>query len=334
MIMLGGLSAWEWVLMVGFMASGVATPLLVGFLSRQGACGARTMFSVFPNYAIMTLTICGDWRRRSVGTVRWRGVAAATVVDAVSQGANYTGLVLAGSSTYILIYASVTVWVAVFSRLALGRRQSRLKWLGCALVSGGVAITGARAGARGSGTDVALGAALVAAGSVGHSGAYVLMEWNTAVAKDPIAPARLASLMGCGGALLYGVYEVAYVAPRWGALVTESVRDAGGNGRAIALAYAALTVAFWVHAYAFYALMTRLGATAAGVYKGLQAAGVLVASHALFCSPAQPAQCFDATKAASFVVIAAGVSLFSAEGAGAPDRDVAPEGVALVGVVT
>ena len=97
--------------MMVFMASGIATPLLIGLLHRQGACGQETMFSVFPNYAIMIFTVCGDWQSRHRGIVRWRSVAMATVVDAVSQGANYTGLIQAGSSYYVLIYSSVTVWV-------------------------------------------------------------------------------------------------------------------------------------------------------------------------------------------------------------------------------
>ena len=50
----------------------------------------------------------------------------ATVVDAVSQGANYTGLLLAGSGTYIVIYSSVTLWVAVLSRAVLWHAQDRV----------------------------------------------------------------------------------------------------------------------------------------------------------------------------------------------------------------
>ena len=66
-------------------------------------------------------------------------------------------------------------------------------------------------------------------------------------------------------------WEVGYVAPRWGPLVRDAVRDAGGDAATIAARYAALLAAFWWHAFAFYALMTKLGATAAGVCKGLQA---------------------------------------------------------------
>ena len=116
----GSLSLAQWCHLFFFMASGIATPLLVGFVKRQGACGVRTMFSVFPNYVVMILTVCGNWRARHRGRIRWRAVAAATVVDAVSQGANYSGLLLAGSGTYIVIYSSVTLWVAVLSRAERG----------------------------------------------------------------------------------------------------------------------------------------------------------------------------------------------------------------------
>jgi drug/metabolite transporter (DMT)-like permease len=307
------MSSSSWFLMMVFMASGIATPLLIGLLHRQGACGQETMFSVFPNYAIMIFTVCGDWQSRHRGIVRWRSVAMATVVDAVSQGANYTGLIQAGSSYYVLIYSSVTVWVAIFSRVLLNRSHTSAQWGGCVLVSIGVAVTGLSAGQ--AGRDVASGILLVILGSIGHSLAYVLMEWNTAVAPHPIAPSLLATLMGAGAALLYSVYEATYVMPRWKTLVTDAVHDAGGDAATIAIGYFALLCAFWWHAFSFYALMTRLGATAAGVCKGLQAVGVLVASHALFCqaggSPEAQAQCFNASKALAFVIVSAGVGLFS-----------------------
>ena len=322
----GTLSLAQWCHLFFFMVSGVATPLLVGFVKRQGACGVRTMFSVFPNYVVMIFTVCGNWRARGRGTVRWRAVAGATVVDAVSQGANYTGLLLAGSGTYIVIYSSVTLWVAVLSRAVLGKRQSAAQWLGCALVSVGVAATGLNA--AGTGPSVAAGVALVALGSVGHSLAYVLMEWNTRVADDPICPERLASLMGAGGAALYAVYEAAAVAPRWRALVTESVAEAGGQPRLIAAGYAALLLAFWAHAFTFYNLMTTVGATAAGVCKGLQAVGVLAMSHLLYCEPGGAAearaQCFNGLKGAAFALVFAGVLLFSSRPSAPPPRPPPP----------
>lgn len=319
------MSCYDWLLMIGFMASGIATPLLIGLLHRQGACGARTMLSVFPNYTVMTLTVCGDWAARHQGVTLWRMVTLATVVDAVSQGANYTGLILAGSATYILIYSSVTVWVAVFSRMFLGRVQTAPQWVGCVIVSVGVAITALNGHDQGS--DVALGVLLVTLGSVGHSLAYILMEWNTAVALHPIAPSKLASLMGAGGFIIYGAYEFFYVLPRWDSLVASSIRAADGDAVTIAAAYGALLIAFWVHAFTFYALMTKLGATAAGVCKGLQAVGVLVASHVLFCDHDDRAQCFTPTKALSFAVVSVGVACFTAGAARAPTK---PEGVALV----
>ena len=66
----GTLSLAQWCHLFFFMVSGVATPLLVGFVKRQGACGVRTMFSVFPNYVVMIFTVCGNWRARGRGSRR------------------------------------------------------------------------------------------------------------------------------------------------------------------------------------------------------------------------------------------------------------------------
>ena len=61
--------------------------------------------------------------------------------------------------------------------------------------------------------------------------------------------------------------------------------------------------------------MATLGATAAGVCKGLQAVGVLAMSHLLFCGPdgtAAQAQCFNGLKGAASACVVGGVLLFSA----------------------
>ena len=57
------------------------------------------------------------------------------------------------------------------------------------------------------------------------------------------------------------------VLPQWDSLVVESVHSAGGEPLLIAAGYTALLAAFWLHAFAFYALITKLGATTAGVCK-------------------------------------------------------------------
>ena len=46
----GTLSLAQWCHLFFFMASGIATPLLVGFVKRQGACGVRTAASRAVDY--------------------------------------------------------------------------------------------------------------------------------------------------------------------------------------------------------------------------------------------------------------------------------------------
>ena len=69
----------------------------------------------------------------------------------------------------------------------------------------------------------------------------------------------------------------------------ENINVAGGRPWIIATGFTALLACFWLHAFAFYALMTRLGATAAGVCKGLQAVGVLGTFHHNQILPPRPA---------------------------------------------
>ena len=54
---------------------------------------------------------------------------------------NYTGSAMAGPTLFAIIYSSVTVWAAVFSRVLLARRMGRLQWTGIVVVFAGLTVT-------------------------------------------------------------------------------------------------------------------------------------------------------------------------------------------------
>ena len=76
------------------------------------------------------------------GTFRPTKLLLLSAIDVVSQFLCQFGLTVAGSSLYIIIYSSATIWIAIESRVLMHRRLSALQWLGCAVVVGGLAITG------------------------------------------------------------------------------------------------------------------------------------------------------------------------------------------------
>jgi drug/metabolite transporter (DMT)-like permease len=100
-----------------------------------------------------------------------RGIAS---FDIIAQAMNYTGAGLAGSSIFSIIYSSVTVWTAIWSRLFLQRTLSWTQWLAVWIVFGGLVIAGTHSTELGS--DVMTGTLLVVVGSAMHGAVYVMGE--------------------------------------------------------------------------------------------------------------------------------------------------------------
>ena len=118
----------------------VVTPLLISTLGYNGAYDKSTLLFLLPNYVGMSLA--GLLRLDSLfrGTIRARPLAALCAIDVVSQGLCQYGLAVAGSSLYIVIYSSCTMWIAIESRILIGHRLASCQWLGCAIVVLGLAF--------------------------------------------------------------------------------------------------------------------------------------------------------------------------------------------------
>jgi len=91
------------------------------------------MITLFHDYKYNNI----QWPSRSV-------VIKATCIsmfDIVAQGMNYTGASMAGPTVFAIVYSSVTIWTAVFSRIFLHRLLTIWQWLAVVLVFGGLTIT-------------------------------------------------------------------------------------------------------------------------------------------------------------------------------------------------
>ena len=258
------------------------------------------------------MTLAAILRRRlfSVGTVRVRKMCILCAIDVVSQFLCQYGLTLAGSSLYCIIYSSCTIWIAIQSRFLIGRRMAQAQWLGCAVVVGGLAVSGgALSLGDASQADVAVGACMVLLGSVSHALTWVLVEMLLHE-PDPVLPEAVSAIMGAAGVGTFGLWQLVYTLPRADALIAQPIAAHGGHVGVIWAAALTLTLASLVHAVTFYHLVGRLGSVTAGVMKGAQASAVFVASHVCFCG-AQPSQCFSLVKAWSLVLVVAGTTLYA-----------------------
>ena len=265
-----------------------------------------------PNYVGMSLA--GLLRRDvfSKGVFRKGKLAVLCAVDLVSQFLCQYGLAVAGSSLYIIIYSSCTIWIALLSRIVIRRRLSAGQWTGCCVVVCGLAVTGGNLASSlsdKSDGEIALGATMILVGSISHAYTWVLVEL---LLKDPhpIQPEAVSTVMGLAGALTFSLWQLVWTLPRADELVFHVIEAHGGSREAIVGAYLLLTLVSLVHAVTFYHLVGRMGAVTAGVLKGCQAIAVFVGAHVLFCGT-QASQCFSPAKACSLVLVLAGTSTYA-----------------------
>ena len=285
-------------LLVLFVGSGVMQPLLISTLGYNGAYDKSTLLFLLPNYVGMSFAAFLRPKLWSTGTLRPRKLMLLCAIDVLSQFLCQYGLAIAGSSLYIVIYSSCTIWIAFESRLIIGRKLAASQWAGCAAVVAGLAITGGNLASSlddKSNAEIAVGASMILLGSVSHALTWVLVELMLHE-HDPVLPEAVSAVMGGAGVAVFGAWQIFYTLPRADDLVLEPIASHGGHVAAILTAYAVLTTASLVHAVTFYHLVGRLGCVTAGVMKGCQAVAVFVASHLLFCS-VQDSQCFSTAKA-------------------------------------
>jgi len=343
-----------------FVLTGVLSPMLISLLQLEGACEPSTLLFVLPNYVGMSLTLFvtkHDWfmpkrvkqeemRVEEVAEVEeaeedgeaphvpWRHVLILCILDVISAGLNFTGLVYAGSAIFTVAYSSVTMYTAVFSRLILGRELLYVQWIGLWVVVLGLSITslvvpaGSVAGPVAHQPDeselesltgvltstddshVSLGIFMIVTGSLFHALCYILSEVILVKIKNPIAPELLSTIMGGFGFIVFGIWQIVYTLPRADELVVQQIKAHNGSSSVIIGAYGSLIVCNLVHAICFFHLLTFAGSTTTGILKGVQSVMVFVLSHFAFCSLSK-SQCFSAGKATSLVLVVFGVFLYS-----------------------
>lgn len=294
---------------VAYIGTGLLQPLLMTACKSAGLADPRAQFCMFFYYAGPALLAGGLANSSPLLALKACGVAA---VDVVAQLCNYTGASLAGPTIYAVVYSSLTVWTALWSRLLLGRRMPVHQWLAVAVVFGGLALTARESSQLGD--SVIQGTLLVFVGSILSSLSYIASEAVMTRGKERLSVDQNAAIQSLFSATILGLWQLLYTRPRWHELIVAPAAEAAtsltkATGLLIVFAGASL-----VHAYAFYYTLRHAtgGATSAGVMKGLQAVLVFVATHVAYCGRVGGAEmCLTTTKATSIVVVAGGVALFT-----------------------
>jgi len=297
-------------ILAAYIASGVCQPVLIELLAYNGMCEKNTMLFVLPNYIGMSLSFLMNFRNSCrQGKIQWTTICILSSVDIISQYLNFTGLVNAGSLIFTVIYSSVTVYTAIFSYIFLNRQLHSMQWVAVFLIMIGL-IFGGRGAAELGGKDVWLGVIQIFIGSMFHSLTYILSEFLLKNASEPIAPELLSTLMGLGGVIVFGIWQIIYTIPNFQILIIDSIASKNGSINVIIFTVIILTLVNFIHAICFFNLLEIVGSTTTGVLKGVQSVLVFGISHFAFCT-FQKSQCFSPEKGISLFIVVIGVILYS-----------------------
>lgn len=231
--------------------------------------------------------------------------------DIVATSMNYTGASLAGPTIFAIVYSSVTVWTAIFSRIFLGRSINIWQWVGVVTVFGGLTLTAIDSLQLGE--DVMYGLVLVVFGSAMHALTYVFCEAIMAIGEETLSILQNCAVQGIVACLAFLVWQIVYTAPRFDEKIWDPMQEAGTTvlqGLGILSVFAVVNL---VHSITFYHTLLHFpgGATSAGVMKGLQAVLVFVFTDLAYCGRTGGEEmCFTRAKFMSIVTVVGGVILF------------------------
>jgi len=225
-----------------------------------------------------------------------RNITCVALIDIVAQTMNYTGATMAGPTIFAIVYSSVTVWCAIFSRCVLGRYTSSLQWVGVCLVFGGLCVTGITSVSLGP--DVFRGAILVMIGSALHALMYVFSEsiMNTTTTnnktnngdeenkKEKVSSLKYCAIYGSVACCGYGFWQLVYTRRHFTTLILEPMKIADTTFGQAGIILCSISFASLIHSVTFFHTVKFCpgGATSAGVMKAFQAVLVFVATSFVF----------------------------------------------------
>mmetsp|Transcript_26853 Transcript_26853/g.39778 ORF Transcript_26853/g.39778 Transcript_26853/m.39778 type:complete len:419 (+) Transcript_26853:182-1438(+) len=335
-----------------YVLSGSTQPLLITLVKSAGLGDPHCQVYMLMYYlgpAMVSFTLCLPTPASNSSSTRvtpqqtspsFKSLVKASsiaLIDIVAQATNYTGASMAGPTLFAIIYSSVTVWAAVYSRIFLKRKLSWMQWVGIFVVFGGLTITATSS--IDVGEDVFFGAMLVLAGSSMHAMTYVLseaimgsessktgnsMEQNKEMDTlqqqqhgecTELTVQQNCAMQGIVATAAYLVWQFIYTKPHYQERIAIPMQDAGTSPHYAILLLLSLSASNLMHALTFFYTLKYFpgGATSAGVMKGLQAVLVFIFTSLVYCgsSLGGDEMCFTTLKFASLVVVCGGVIMFA-----------------------
>jgi drug/metabolite transporter (DMT)-like permease len=257
-----------------------------------------------------------------------------------------TGLSIAGSGLYQVVFSGGAVFTALLSVFFLRRRLTCLQWFFVGFITVGLMITAEQvthpsapsaaetaastlqgAGAELHAANLISGVAFVLVSCLFYSTNYVIAEHFLEPPETPDLdeqppelppPSGLDLSLVTGGSCLivFTFYVMMHTIPHWNELVTLSIERHRGNATLIIEQYVYLVIAAFLHAITHYDIVATVGAVPVGVLNSVRAVSVFAASSMLFCEH-QASQCYTARKGMSTAIVIIGALGYSAATASA-----------------
>ena len=246
------------------------------------------------------------------------------LIPLLARSISYSGNNLAGPTIFAIIYSSVTIWAAIYSRFLLSRKMSRDQWIGVILVVFGLSVTALDSVSEGE--HIFAGSILILIGSSLHAVTYVLSEMIMLPSSEtettgglikfrlePISVRANCAIQGIVACLAFLVWQFFYTLPRFQILILDEMNNAGTSALQAICILLSITVANVLHSVTFFQTLKDFpgGATSAGVLKGLQAVLVFLISSVVLCGRIGGSEmCWTQTKLLSLIVVVCGILFY------------------------
>jgi drug/metabolite transporter (DMT)-like permease len=295
-----------------YILSGTMQPLLMTLVKQSGLGDPTCQIYMLMYYfgpSLVGLSVCRN--RILPPKAALIKAFAIALIDIIAQTINYTGSTMSGPTIFAIIYSSVTVWTAVFSKLFLSRRMNSIQWLGVWIVFLGLILTATNSAKFGP--EVFTGALLVTFGSSLHAMTYVLSE-ALMVRGDRLSVQMNCAFQGFVACFLYLFWQLIYTRPHYHELIEIPMQTSGTDMSYAICLLLSLSLSNLVHALSFFYTLRHFpgGATSAGVMKGLQAVMVFLCASLFYCgSFGGEEMCFTQIKFISLLIVISGVLTFA-----------------------
>lgn len=301
----------HYIIAIIYIISGAIQPLLMTLVKEIGLGDSTCQIYMLMYYlgpSLVGVTVCKT--REIPSNITLIKASLIAVIDIVAQTINYTGAIKSGPTIFAIIYSSVTIWTAIFSRIFLSRYLSSTQWIGVFVVFFGLGITSTNSVSVGP--EVFFGAILVLFGSAIHALTYVLSE-ALMVQGERLTIQMNCAFQGAVACLLYFSWQMIYTRTHFHDLILVPMQESGTEIKKALCVMFSLSVTNLVHALSFFYTLKNFpgGSTSAGVMKGLQAVLVFILTSLIYCqSIGGKEMCFSTMNFLSLLVVITGVFIF------------------------